>query len=191
MTEDVNLSPLVSLSIVRHVVVSAGLLALSACSSGGGGNNNNSAPVPDADPTGVYTALVTQQGAAGPFTSSLDGETLNNYALIYDGTMVLGTGNASDNPITYIIDYEISGNTMTGTARAYNLTVSPPATPTSTRSIFNINEAVTGLTLNATVTEGSQIRGRIEGNSELAIAEFNLQYSNANQTAASLAALES
>ena len=103
-------------------------LALTGCSSSD--NNNASAPIPGVDPVGFYTAMTEINGEMYPVNPnqprSSGGSIFeeDSYAIAYEGTLVIGTGDLQSldeeqESLLYVFNYATEGNQMTGEGRLY------------------------------------------------------------------------
>ena len=155
-------------------------LALTGCSSSD--NNNASDPVAGVDPVGFYTAMTEINGEMYPVNpNQVDPQNSgniqdDNYAIAYDGTLVLGTGNLQSREedkesLLYVFDYATEGNEMNGTGRLYQNGVIQPETYTLQADVVE-QTSITG----SAISQDAMVTDRN-------ITQFTLTYSTENAKA--------
>jgi len=140
---------------------------LQACSGGGGGGS--STPV-DANATGYYTGSADVKTPASPATNF----NIPDLQIMINGSRIMMMSDAK--AVLYDGTFTVSGNTLTSTVAIY----------------YNGNKqtgAVGTATLNATITQGSQITGSFTG-TELGNGTFVSTYSSLNDTASIITNVE-
>ena len=150
-------------SYFSALFLAALFLGLQGC---GGGGSNPPVVVPDANPAGYYTGTA----AVKTPTDDTTNYPISDLQIMISGNRIMMMSDA--NSVLYDGTFTVTGNDLTSTVSIYyngNKQSGPAGTAT----------------LNATITEGSQITGSFTG-TELGNGTFVSTFSNLSNTASSL-----